>query len=73
MSEMKFKNGRQEEFSRSNFSKLLDSRKLLRSVRNSFREEQRNLILGRKSRQEEDEYFNFVKFLLSSPDRASLR
>ena len=72
MSEMKFKNGMEMQSSLGNFSKFLNSRKLLRSARNSFREEQKDLLFGRKSGREEEEYFNFIKFLLSSPDKARL-
>ncbi len=44
---------------------------LFKGIRNGLRNEQKLLILGRKTRQETENYFNFMKFLFGSPDRVT--
>jgi hypothetical protein len=49
----------------SSFHKLFDG------IKHSLQSEQKELVLGRKDQGETESYFNFMKFLFSSPDRAT--
>lgn len=51
------------------FLELANFHKLFDSIKQSLQKEQKELVLGRKDRQETDSYFNFMEFLFSSPDK----
>ncbi len=51
--------------------RIANFKDLLNGAKKSIAKEQKDLIFERKSKREENEYFNFMKFILSSPDRQS--
>jgi hypothetical protein len=57
-------------FSLGSFMEVNSFKKMFEGIKQSLQKEQKDLVLGRKNRQETDKYFNFMKFLFSSPDKA---
>jgi hypothetical protein len=58
------------DFSVGSFLETASFHGLFDGIKHSLQKEQKELVLGRKNRQETDSYFNFMKFLFSSPDKA---
>jgi hypothetical protein len=56
-------------FSLSDFMGLQSFNKLFDGIKLSLQQEQKKLVLGQKSSQETNSYFNFMKFIFSSPDQ----
>jgi hypothetical protein len=48
--------------------KILKLRDSFEEMGNELRKEQKELLFHKKSKEEEAEYFNFLKFLFQSPD-----
>ena len=42
---------------------------MFNGIKNYWKEEQKKLLFNKKSRQEEKDYFNLIKFLFSSPNK----
>jgi hypothetical protein len=57
-------------FSLGDFIGLQGFNKLFDGIKTSLQQEQKELVLGKKNMEETDNYFNFMKFILSSPDKA---
>lgn len=57
------------EFSLNNFENLLDFKKLFEKIKESFEKEQKEILFNKKDKRQEQEYFNFMKFFFTSPDR----
>ncbi|HYM65133.1 MAG TPA: hypothetical protein VES68_01455 [Candidatus Sulfotelmatobacter sp.] len=55
------------ETSLGRFGKIVNFKRFFDEVRESLEKEQKDLIFKRKGRQEEKEYFNFMKFILTAP------
>jgi hypothetical protein len=69
---MKFTNTQNENvvnFSLGSFLEFTSFNKLFEEIKHSLQKEQKELVLGKKAGAETDEYFNFMKFLFSSPDK----
>lgn len=52
------------------FLEITSFHKLFNRIKYSLQKEQKDLVLGRRNKQETNSYFNFMKFLFSSPDKA---
>jgi hypothetical protein len=57
------------EFSLGNFKNIANFKTLFENIKRTWEKEQKAILLHKKSRQEEMEYFSFMKFLFSSPDK----
>ena len=69
MKTITYQNDKAINFSLGYFLETGSFHKLFNGIKNSLQKEQKELVLGRKDRQETDSYFNFMKFLFSSPDK----
>jgi hypothetical protein len=49
--------------------KILQFKNFFKEMSDDLRKEQRELFFHKKSREEENEYFGFFKFLFQSPDK----
>lgn len=52
--------------------KQFNNKGVFHKVNDYLQREQREFLFHKKSRQEEQEYFNFFKFLFNSPDNLSV-
>lgn len=59
------------QFSLGHFLETSSFHNLFDNIKRSLQNEQKEIILGRKPKNETDSYFNFIKFLSSSPDKIS--
>lgn len=57
------------DFSLSNFESLFSFKKLFRKIKTSWEKEQKDLLFEKKAENEQNDYFNVMKFLFSSPDK----
>jgi len=55
-------------FSVGSFMEITNFHKLFNGIKKSLQQEQKDFVLGRKASKETESYFNFMKFLFSSPD-----
>jgi hypothetical protein len=67
---VKLSNDQAVNFSLGNFFEIKNFNNLYHGIKKSLQTEQKELVLGRKNKEETDSYFNFLKFLFSSPDKA---
>ena len=67
---MKQNNDQAVNFYIGNFFNINKFNDLYNGIRKSLQREQKDLVLGRKNKEETDSYFNFLEFLFSSPDKA---
>lgn len=56
-------------FSIGRFKSLINFNRLFENIKKGLEKDQKDLVFHRKSKQEEDEYFNFMKTIFTSPDK----
>jgi hypothetical protein len=69
MKTIQFVNDHTVNFSLGNFFEPGSFHNLFNEIKKSLQKDQKELILGRRNRRESESYFNFMKFLFSSPDK----
>ncbi len=57
------------DFSVSSFGSLINFKKLFVNLKKTLEKDQKDLVFSRKSKKEEDEYFNFMKLIFTHPDK----
>ena len=70
MKKIQTQNDKAINFSLGDFIELQSFNKLFNGIKTSLQQEHKELVLGKKNIEETDSYFNFMKFLFSSPDKA---
>ncbi len=57
------------DFSLNNFDNIFSFKKVFAKLKELLEKEQKEILFQKKNRHDEQEYFNFMKFLFSSPDK----
>lgn len=53
----------------NHFTSLVNFNKLFTNIKKALEKDQKDLVFNRKNKKEEDEYFNFMKTIFTSPDK----
>lgn len=53
------------------FKRLINFNRLFENIKKGLKKDQKDLVFNRKSKKEQEEYFNFMKILFTSPDKVS--
>jgi hypothetical protein len=57
------------DFSLNSFENLINFKNLFKNIKKSWEQDHRDLVFERKDTREQDQYFNFMKFIFTSPDK----
>ncbi len=53
------------------FKSLINLNGLFKNIKKALEKDQKDLVFNRKSKKEEEDYFNFMKIIFTSSDKAS--